>query len=279
MSTKEVSEEKGSDSQVGSANARFEGKFAYDKNYGKIVGILDGRNQYPVWLKKLETLTKYLGVYDAIDENVSKWSVSKQTDEAMSHILNQSVGAELVGFLDPEASSRDNLRTITERVGKPRKAGAILETLDSLSFSDGDNVTQFIATVDQLTHELRRAGINSEEQLIVPKVLKALKGRYTQVSEFYRNFEKEPKLSQVYSTLESRYDEFQRERKTAPINIVSPFTGKCYSCGLQGHKQDSCTKRGPPFHRGMRNKGRHPQGHRQSKGRKGPAPLLSIEQL
>ena len=252
-----------------------------DQKYGRIVKLTsDNYSQWIVDVKDVLAADGLLGVVDGTDKltacgsdapKIAKWN---QDDAKARHILRNAVDPVTHSHVSDCITSKDILDKIV-RTRVPQTTNAMMAGLMDFfnaSWKEDDDVTSFMARLSIIASRVASsqkspATVKLDGNLIMARTLTSLPMKYqTFVQSWYLTSKTDSTLEDFTNQLlnaerlhaaekpsemssgeafgakfkdHGRKDGKDRFRKQK----MAKFTGKCYSCGIAGHKKEDCRKK------------------------------------
>lgn len=231
------------------------------------VPMLEKAEQWATWEYKVGIALKAGDVYNMVKGTETKPEVGaedyekkltewEKKDFKAQRIITETISEEFTIHLLACATSKDiwdKLHLIFEQQGETNKH-ALQQKFFSFQRDPNDNIATHISKVNKLVLQLRNAGVNIDESMVITRIITTLPSKYR---HFGSSWDATAAADRTLQNLTNRLlgeelrassmdpSEPNEIKETAFLSREKPKRkpGKCFNCGRRGHWKNECREK------------------------------------
>ncbi|PKU69732.1 hypothetical protein MA16_Dca022687 [Dendrobium catenatum] len=144
---------------------------------------------YAVWAMKMEILMEAQGLWEVVEEGTE----DRRKDKSTFAMICQAISDETLLQLNVKGTAKEAwhaLRTINMGADRVKKAKiqSLKREFEALRMRDGDAVDEFAGKLSRIVNQRRSLGEKIEESKVVEKLLRAVPGKFLQITSTIEQF-------------------------------------------------------------------------------------------
>ena len=210
---------------------------------------LEGVNNWPTWKFQLKVILKAINVYGVIDgsykcpegDDKHKWL---QADAKAQGVLVTRMSPSVIILIQNCETAEEmwkKLSTIYEQ-NSDVSLHLIQQKFFEIKLCDTENVTTFIARIEDLVARIKQAQGTMSDSMVITKIISSLGENYRHFISAWDSVPSSHKtLAELTARLiiEEQRNKQSEESSTAAFKVQSA-PRKCFKCGKTGHVKADC---------------------------------------